>query len=195
MYYTYAHYKPDGTMFYIGKGTRHRAHSRRGRNRHWNFIVDKHGDFKVELLAAWPTHDEAYEHEAFLIKCFRDLGFDLSNVADGGKGATGLVGEKNPFFGKKHDDETKKRISETKKNNPSKFWLGKARSEETKKKISESLKGNTPGNKGMKYSKELRQKMSLVQKGKVLSQETKQKLSDSVKLSWIARRQKMKVEV
>ena len=39
---TYAHYKPDGTMFYIGKGSISRAYSKAGRNVVWKRTVEKH---------------------------------------------------------------------------------------------------------------------------------------------------------
>ena len=45
-----------------------------------------------------------------------------------------MKGEKNPFYGKHHSDETKERISAARK--------GKQFSEETKKKIAEASKGN-----------------------------------------------------
>ena len=51
-------------------------------------------------------------------------------------------------------DEIKKKISETKKKNPTNFWKGKNLSEETKKKISESKKGSIPWNKGKNKEKE-----------------------------------------
>ena len=41
------------------------------------------------------------------------------------------IGENNPFFGKHHSEETKKKISE--------YRIGKRHSEETKKKMSKSL--------------------------------------------------------
>lgn len=47
-------------------------------------------------------------------------------------------------------EEIKKKISETKKKNPIRFWKGKNLSEETKRKISESKKGSIPWNKGLK---------------------------------------------
>lgn len=43
-----------------------------------------------------------------------------------------LIGEKNPFYGKHHSEESRKKISESHK--------GKRRSEETRKKISNTLK-------------------------------------------------------
>ena len=54
-----------------------------------------------------------------------------------------INGEKNPFFGKKHSDETKKIISEKNKErvgekNP---FYGKKHSDETKEKIAKTLKG------------------------------------------------------
>ena len=60
MFYTYAHTKPDGTIFYIGKGTKHRAWKTHRRNNHWKSIVQKYGSFNVEILANWKTEKEAY---------------------------------------------------------------------------------------------------------------------------------------
>jgi len=47
----------------------------------------------------------------------------------------------DPRTGKVHSDETKAKISASKRANPSRHWLGKERSEETKAKISEAQKG------------------------------------------------------
>jgi hypothetical protein len=91
-FYTYGHYREsDGRLFYIGKGTRSRAHATVGRNAHWASVVAKHG-LKVEIFARWKTEQEAFEHEKFLISCFRDdLGFVLANKTDGGEGSSGLI--------------------------------------------------------------------------------------------------------
>ena len=224
MFYTYAHYKPDNSVFYIGKGQRKRAWAHDNRNQHWKNIVAKHG-LKVEILSYWPTEQEAFDHEKFLISCFRDMGYTMANLTDGGEGCSGMkvsqesirkrlesmkdyvvseetkakmressLGEKNHFFGKIHSDESKEKISKTKKANPSKPWQGKPRNEETKKKIADSLRGRS----GKKHTEETRKKMSLAQKGRKqapFSEETLKKLSESVKLSWIARRQKVRKEV
>jgi len=87
---TYAHYKPDGTMFYIGKGSVKRAHSSRGRNIVWKRTVDKYGDFEVKILARWDSEEDAFSHEILLIDSLKELGVPLVNIAAGGFGSTGF---------------------------------------------------------------------------------------------------------
>ena len=87
---TYAHRKPDGAMFYIGKGSIKRAHSSAGRNIVWKRTVKKHGGFSVEILGKWASEQEAFDHEIFLIDTLRDMGISLVNIAAGGMGATGV---------------------------------------------------------------------------------------------------------
>lgn len=63
------------------------------------------------------------------------------------------VGELNSFYGKHHSEETKKRISKSRKGKcvgKDNFNYGKAKSEEVRKKISQSKKGHIPWNKGLK---------------------------------------------
>lgn len=45
--------------------------------------------------------------------------------------------------GRHHSDETKRKIGETNRQNPARYWLGKLMSEETKGKLSLALKGKT----------------------------------------------------
>lgn len=61
-------------------------------------------------------------------------------------------GENNGMFGRKHSEETKKKMSVNKKVKRGKdhHQYGKTLSSETKKKISEPKKGNIPWNKGLK---------------------------------------------
>lgn len=101
MFYTYAHYKPDNSVFYIGKGHGRRAWSNKNRNQHWCNVVAKHGEPKVEVLAQWATEEEAFEHEKFLIWCFRDTGQSMANITDGGEGPVGY----------RHTKETKAKLS------------------------------------------------------------------------------------
>ena len=65
------------------------------------------------------------------------------------------VGELNSFYGKCHSEETKKRISESRKGKcvgKDNHNYGKTKSEEVRKKISQSKKGHIPWNKGKKMS-------------------------------------------
>lgn len=104
-------------------------------------------------------------------------------------------GLSNPFYGKTHSEETKRRISDTKKSAPIRYWLGKPKSEEVRKKISDSLRGKMTG---FKHTDETRAKISLAQKGKKripLSVETRAKLSASVKESWRKRKQDINGEL
>lgn len=168
MHYTYAHIRNDtGKIFYIGKGVRYRANAIKSRNQYWQNIVDKHG-YKIEILAYWNTESEAFDHEKLLISCFKDMGYKLANLTDGGDGSSGWKaseetkrkmsyarqnmsdelrnklsvaskGEKNPFFGKKHSEETRKKMVEAAKNRKPNF-TGKKHSEETKAKMTASQK-------------------------------------------------------
>lgn len=90
-YYTYMHCRPDGTPFYFGKGSGVRAYKRGGRNTFWHRIVNKYGDRKVVILAKFDSENEAYEHEKFLINCFKSLGFILTNYSVGGDGPKGYI--------------------------------------------------------------------------------------------------------
>jgi len=143
MFYTYAHTKPDGTIFYIGKGQNKRAWKKTGRNTHWKNIVSKYKNYGVEILANWDTEEEAFSHEVLLISCFKDLGYDLANHTTGGDGPSGYkwteaqkqkriwlgvngskngwfgkgylqTGEKHQMFGKHHTKEAKNKQREAK---------------------------------------------------------------------------------
>ena len=105
------------------------------------------------------------------------------------KMTTSRKGENNAFFGKKHSEETKRRISETKKANPTNHWVGKTRGEEVRSKISAALKGRALGRK---MSDEARANMSAAQKlvqKRPHSAETRAKLSTAIKESWRRRKQ------
>ena len=54
------------------------------------------------------------------------------------------LGSKNSFYGKKHSEATKRKISKAGVGRPS-YWSGRKRSEETRKKQSESMKGKMVG--------------------------------------------------
>lgn len=88
MFYTYIHSFPHGKVFYVGKGIKSRAFSTSDRSLKWKSLVKKQGGFSSQILAEWKTEEEAFEHEKFLIACFKDMGYELVNQTSGGKGVT-----------------------------------------------------------------------------------------------------------
>jgi hypothetical protein len=126
MFCTYAHYTPQGRLFYIGKGSsERRAHYMQGRNNYWNKIVAKYGNPRVEILSTWGSEKEAFIHEVLLISCFRDMGYELANLTDGGDGTSGY----------KQTEEHKEKLRKARTGKP-------IHSEEFKQRLSNLHKGN-----------------------------------------------------
>lgn len=98
--------------------------------------INKYGwdNFEHIIWAENLSHDEACHIEKLLIAIWNtiDNGY---NITKGGEGTTGIsrYGADNPFYGKKHNENTKKKISEANKGNQ--YWLGKQHSNETKQKM------------------------------------------------------------
>jgi group I intron endonuclease len=170
MAYLYRHIRLDkNEVFYIGIGTdddgKHkRAYDKKQRNRMWNSIIKK-TDYEVEIMLDDVPNKIIYEKEKEFIAIYgrRDNSSGtLCNMTDGGEGCLGF----------NHTEETRKRISESKKGikNPA-FGLhrkNKKTSEETKMKIREAHRGKFVGELnpyyGKKHSDEIRKKMSEIQK-------------------------------
>jgi group I intron endonuclease len=100
-YVTYAHFKPDGSIFYVGKGSIRRAYSNKGRNIVWQRTVKKHGDFSVKIIKHFEEEQDAFNHEIELIECLKDFNYPLVNIANGGFGSGGF----------RHTEEHKKKMS------------------------------------------------------------------------------------
>lgn len=87
--FAYVHARPDGTVFYVGKGTPQRAFemSAGRRSKHHQRIVAKHGKGNILVgLMECSSAEIAFELEKGLIKCFRRMGVVLCNHTDGGEG-------------------------------------------------------------------------------------------------------------
>ena len=112
-----------------------------------------------------------------------------------------LLGDKNPFYGKTHSEETRIKISEAHKGRPHPMkgkktgkpawnrglkglrigWTkGKARSPDSIRKMVETRKKNG----SYKHTEEQKRKISLGNKGKVHSKETREKISIIQKRIW-----------
>jgi hypothetical protein len=177
-YFTYAHLrKSDNQVFYIGKGDLSRIKSTSSRNPFWKNTVKKHG-LITQKLSKWKTEKEAFEHEKFLILCFKDIGIHLTNMTGGGEGMSNPskeVREKMSLNNGMKRPEVSKKISLARK--------GKHLSDEHKLKLSKVQTGR-------KLSEKTKQKMS-DRFLKEIPIETKQKMSESAKKAWSKRKEKM----
>ena len=170
MHYTYAHTRNDiGKIFYIGKGVKYRANATASRNQYWQNIATKYG-YQIEILAYWKTHEEALDHEKVLISCFKDMGYKLANLTDGGEGSVGWnpsteTRQKMSASRQNVSSETRKKMSLAAQGKKNAFF-GKTHSEETRKKISIANKLKTPSFTGKKHSAEAKAKMTASQKAR-----------------------------
>jgi len=91
----YLHKRKDNlSIFYVGIGKdSRRASSKRGRNKHWQNIVNKCG-YLIEITHADITWEEACSIEKYLTGFYGryDLGLGaLCNLTDGGEGGFGCI--------------------------------------------------------------------------------------------------------
>lgn len=91
-FYVYLHKRPDGTVFYVGKGVRSRAFDFAPSRRtiwHKN-IVAKHGreNIGVQLIPCY-CEEAALMLERAHIAMWRAQGIELANLTDGGEGSSG----------------------------------------------------------------------------------------------------------
>jgi len=167
--------------------------------------VKKYGsnNFIKEVLEECNSKDEMDEREIYWINKLgsRDpkIGY---NIAAGGN---------SPMRGRKHSEESKKKISnfwkgrrsEENRKKLSLSKMGSTLSEETKIKIGEFSKGRSAWNKGFKTPDEVKKKQSEAKKGKKLSNDHIEKISlankgrknteeskSNIKLGWEKRRNK-----
>ena len=155
---------------------------------------------KEEYIKTCYSEEEMCSDEQYYIKLFKTLWPNGYNLTEGGDGCVACEeirrklsenhwdcsGEKHPMFGKKHSEETKKKMSVSKKGlqscekNP---MFGKHHSEESKKKMSQNhydCSGEKNPMFGKKHSEESKKKLSDAKKGKPMSEKQKKKLSKIV---------------
>ena len=153
----YLHCRPDGTPFYVGKGTHKRMRSLETRNPYHGNIVKKHGKDNILVGGLECSSEEtALELEKGLIKCLKRMGIQLANMTDGGEGTSGYI----------HTDTAKTKMSKSR--------LGKTYEDlhgdnaaVVKRKQSLAHKGSNNYNYGKPMSDEVKAKVSTSKKGKV----------------------------
>lgn len=143
--------------FYVGKGSGKRVFSKQ-RSKQWHYVVNKHG-FVAEIASRFEDEKDAFEHERFLIWCFKSIGINLINATEGGEGLSGF----------NHSQQTKIKISS--KNS------GRKLTEEHKLKLSLAKQGSNHHNFGMHHSDKTKEKLSKSLLGRKFTDETKKKMS------------------
>lgn len=96
MFYVYAHENPlTSKVFYIGKGSKHRATNRSGRGAAWNKVVrdlfSKGLSFGIRILHICDTEEKALELESLEINLHGKAGNDLVNFTFNGSTKRVLV--------------------------------------------------------------------------------------------------------
>jgi hypothetical protein len=197
-FYVYTYKHPDTEKpFYIGKGRENRFMQHMSDNEEKCFnkrltgtirniketgkkpiIVKLHENLDEETALAWEDH---------YVKLYGRKGIDedgiLMNIMEGGIQTPKNQGENHPMYGKKHTEESKKKMSETQKRilkeNPELHgMLGKTHTEESKEK-------NRQSHLGKKASQETRDKISKARSGKKHPEGTGEKIADKLSKMWL----------
>jgi len=160
----YVDCKPDGTPFYVGKGSINRI-SYIKRNKHHSNICSKYPNWYRGVVFAGSEKDCFLKEIELIAKFGRsDLGQGtLVNYTDGGEGISNPTFETRQKLSKVHSgkvtsEQTKKKLSIAHK--------GKVLSLEHREKLSNAKKGKPSTWKGKSPSVETREKMRLAKLGK-----------------------------
>lgn len=165
VYYVYEWFIVDTEeVFYVGKGKNKRYKQTKKRNKFFTDIYNTH-DCDVRIVQDNLSEEDAFQKEKDLIAYYRNnTDFRLSNITDGGDGASGYV----------HSPEVREKISESSK----KRWEdesfrdkmlairrdenGPYKSVEFRKKISSLVQGENNPNYGNKWNEAQKEHLSEV---------------------------------
>lgn len=110
VYYVYEWIRLDtNEPFYVGKGKGNRWCCLSKRNKYFNRIVNSK-EVAVYILHKNLDEETAFDYEWYYIDLYRNIGFKLTNVAEGGEGGIHLYGENNPMYGRTWWDDNTPRI-------------------------------------------------------------------------------------
>lgn len=147
MFYVYEWFIVDTLeVFYVGKGTGNRRFETHNRNKYFNRILNKY-NCTVRLVYQSLTNEEACELEKERIAEMRVKGWAKCNFTNGGTGFS--TGNLNPIHKRVNSDDYINPFSVMKFDGENNHFYGKKHTEDTKDKISKSRKG-----KGRRFGKD-----------------------------------------
>lgn len=191
-FYVYEHVRNDtGETFYVGKGSKGRAHREHGRNPHWRNIAAKAG-YSVRFLAEGLSEELAFLVEIERISQMKAIGRRLVNLTDGGDGVSGY--EPTPEYralrskimtGRKHSDATKAKIAaartgKTVPDHVKQKFCGDNSPMKRLPQLREAFTGSNNPMFGKTLSVEARKRISESNTGRVPSAETLRRRSESL---------------
>ena len=159
-----------GQSINIEKRWTQHCNGRNDKNIYIDDSIAKYGkaNFKLTILEEVPQERLSEREEYWIAKYDTFENRRHYNLTPGGEA---LFGDSNPFYGKTHSMESRKKMSE--------FHKGKKLSEETKQKISKVTKGENNPRYGKPVSAETREKISEENSGRQFTLEDKLNMSYS----------------
>ena len=162
----------------------------------WINRLLKDGEYPIILELEVTDEEHDCEREIHWIAHLRAEGFNLCNHTDGGGGIKSfshseetkqkqrdiMMGDKNPMYGKGEDRKGEKN-----------WFYGKKHDAAAKQKMSACNTGRNNPNYGKTTSEETRRKISEANKGKIVSEETRRKLSDAWKRRKVSSKTRRKI--
>lgn len=174
IYYVYEWIRLDtNKVFYIGKGHGNRYKDMSMRNKYFLNVVNKVGkeNIQINIIESNLSEDVAFEREKYYIKYYKENGHPLTNMTNGGEGSSNwyeFLSEEEKekhkeisksFLGKKHTEETKRKMSQS--------AMGRSiMTEDGRKRLSEYAKNRPVWFKGHKHTEETKQKLREQRLGK-----------------------------